>query len=371
MASARKRYEAFPVALANLDLVRMEEVFRLGALRDGIQLVTTDIRFPIFGQVIPRIEIVLHGDAFAKKITVRINQESPFMFDGRHLRAWINGTLREVACEQFVDEGRAPTGMYNFGVMRENGIRSFVFDYHTYCAYSCDYCFKENEWEVLAVTGSGGEKYAQNFDLCLEYVHENAEKFRSAYDIVWLCTGSIKDEETELRRHTQLARTLREVGYERGIYVSQVIPPGIRRDRSRRRDYLHALHEAGITRFNSGVEIVNPEYRRKYIHGFKGEYRFEEYVEIFSDAIEVFGRGGAGSCLLAGIEPLEDTLHGLDTLAGLSVIPAPTVFTPFVLKQARIPFLCDLDGLIAAHTKFHGILERNGIEVFSGVFSLA
>lgn len=366
-----KRMERFKFTLNNLDKIRIEEVFRLGALRDGIQLTTQAMRFPILGQVIPRIEIEISGPDFLKKVTVRINQHSPFLFDGSCLRARINGTDMEVACKQFVDDERAPTGMYNFGMMRENGVRSFVFDYHTYCTYSCDFCFKENEWEVLAIEGGGSNNYKANFAECLEYVSSHQQEFRDDYDIVWLCTGSIPNEKLELERHATLARRLREVGYSRGIYVSQVIPVRIRKDEAARREYLAELHEAGISRFNSGVEIVNPEYRKKYIHGYKGTLVFDDYVNAFRDGIDVFGQYGVGSCLLAGIEPPEDTLHGLKVISDLGVVPAPTVLTPFVEKQKEIPFMYDLDTLIDVHVGFNELIEQYDLPVFSGVFSLA
>lgn len=369
--SVSDRMSRFELKLSNMNKVPLEEVFRLGALRDGIQLATTSLRLPLLGQVIPRIEIEVRGPEFLKKITVRINQSSSFVFDGERLFARINGTDHGVTCKQYVDEERAPAGMYNFGMIRENGVRSFVFDYHTYCAYSCDFCFKENEWEVLSIEGSGSRNYKANFAECLAYVDSHASDFRTKYDIVWLVTGSITNEKLELRRHCDLASALRKVGYREGIYVSQVIPPGIRDDRERRLDYLQSLCESGISRFNSGVEIVNFDYRKRYVHGYKGTLSFEDYVNVFRDAIEVFGRFGVGSCLLAGIEPADDTLYGLESIAELGAVPAPTVFTPFVVKQQDIPFVYDLDTLIDVHVGFNKIIERYDLPVFSGVFSLA
>jgi hypothetical protein len=360
-----------PLTLSNADRVRLEEVFRLGVLRDGIQMTTLDVRFPILGQVVPRVELEISGPGFLKKVTVRVNQRSPFTFDGSTLTAVINGEMLQVLCVQFVDEGRAPTGMYNFGLLRENGVRSFVFDYHTYCAYSCDFCFKENEWEVLAIQGSAPANYKANFAECLEYVGTHAEDFRTKYDIVWLCTGSITQEQLELDRHCRLASELRSVGYREGIYVSQVIPKGIKDDRAARIAYLERLKEAGVSRFNTGVEIVGTQLRRQYIHGYKGTLTFDDYVAIFKDAVDVFGRFSVGSCLLAGIEPPEDTLRGLEVIAELGVVPSPTVLTPFVVKQEDIPFVYDLDTLIDVHVTFYDIIARYDLPVFSGVFSLA
>jgi hypothetical protein len=249
--------------------------------------------------------------------------------------------------------------MYNFGTMRENGTRSFVFDYHTFCTYSCDFCFKENEWEVLAVEGHAmnTRSYKANFEKCLQYIDEHAEDFRTRYDIVWLCTGSIKGFELELRRHCQIAEKLRSVGYKEGIYVSQVVPPEIKADRPRRKEYLQTLRNSGISRFNSGIEIVGQEFRQRYIHGFKGEYSFDDYVQIFEDAVSVFGPFNVGSCLLTGIEPADLTLRGLKVISQLGVVPAPTVFTPFVIKQQSIPFMFGLDELIRAHHEFTKMIE--------------
>lgn len=371
MPSRVERAAHFNIDLRGVEKVRIEEVFRLGALRDGIQLTTVDVRFPVLGQVIPRIEIELSGPDWRKKVTVRVNQSSPFMFDGHELTASINGQRQSVPCGQFVDEGRAPTGMYNFGLLRENGMRSFVFDYHTYCAYSCDFCFKESEWEVLAVQGGKPANYTANFDACIAYVQEHAEDFASKYDIVWLCTGSITAEQLELERHCRLATELRSAGYTGGIYVSQVIPPSIRHDAAHRRAYLTAMKEAGISRFNSGVEIVNNDYRRRYVHGYKGTLTFEDYTTVFAEAVDIFGHHEVGSCLLAGIEPAADTLHGLATIAALGVVPSPTVLTPFVVKQQDIAFCYDLDELIDVHVAFNEIIAKHRLPVFSGVFSLA
>jgi hypothetical protein len=44
---------------------------------------------------------------------------------------------------------------------------------------------------------------------------------------------------------------------------------------------------------------------------------------------------------------------------------------PFVVKQQDIPFCYDLDTLIDVHMSFNEIIDRYGLPVFSGVFSLA
>ena len=337
-------------------------------LKDGIQLITNKIHLPIYGEVIPRIEVELYGENFQKRVTVRVNQISSFLFDGEKVYAMLNNVIYEVEAKICFDEKRNQLGMYNFGMLRENGARSFVLDYHTYCCYACKFCFKENEWENRLIECQEDSNYEQNFIKCMQYIEDNKEKFVKDYDIIWLCTGSILDYEVEKDRNCKIASKLREIGYQGDIYASQVIPKPIVKKHIERRKFLQTLKDSGISRFNSGVEIVDSSIRKEYISEYKGKIEFEDYVNMFEDAIEIFGYQRVGSCLLAGIEKSTDTLSVLEKLAKLGVVPAPTVFTPFVIKQLNIPFLLSLDELIYAHIQFNKIIEKYNLPVF---FSLA
>lgn len=366
-----EKIKRFAIESKYFDTIRIEEIIRLAVLREGIQLITNEIRLPIYGQVIPRIEIDLIGANFNKRVTVRVNQESHFLYDGEKICSMINSKNVYVKAKVCFDESRNKLGMYNFGMMRENGVRSFVFDYHTYCCYSCKFCFKENEWENRLIEGNSEKNYELNFNNCIEYIKTNANKFKNDYDIIWLCTGSILDYKLELDRNCRLASVLRSEGYTGQIYLSQVIPNEILMKSNERTDFFRKLKDAGINRFNSGIEIVDPYKRNELISGYKKNIELNDYLMVFKDAINVFGHHNVGSCLLAGIEQANDTIRGLEELARLGVVPAPTVFTPFVTKQLEIPFVLSLDDLIYTHIEFNRIIDLYNLPVFSGVFSLA
>ena len=262
--------------------------------------------------------------------------------------------------------------MYNFWMLRENGIRSFVFDYHTYCCYSCKFCFKENERENRLIEGDPHYlDYSKNFEDCLSYIENNIDKFIHNYDIIWLCTGSIIDYEEDLKRNCIIASKLRQIGYKGDIYLSQVVPREIINDTHLRKEHFIRLKEAGISRFNTWVEIVNPNLRKEYIKWFKWEIIFSDYINIFRDAIDIFWYKKVWSCLLIGLENKEESLLWLEQLWELWVVPAPTIFTPFVIKQLEIPFVLSLDELIETHIEFNSILNKYRLPVFSWVFSLA
>ena len=355
-----------------LDKLEIAEIIRLGILKDGIQLITKDIKLPIYGQVIPRIELELKTSKEEKRVTVRINQESPFMFDGEMIYVAFNENIYSIQAHLCKDKSSNSLGMYNFWMLRENGIRSFVFDYHTYCCYSCKFCFKENERENRLIEGDSlNIDYSKNFEKCLNYIEENIDKFTNNYDIIWLCTGSIINYEEDLTRNCTIASKLREIGYKGDIYLSQVIPKEIINDQNLRKEHFIRLKDSGVSRFNSWVEIVNQTLRKSFIKWFKWEITFSDYVNIFRDAIDIFWYQKVGSCLLIGLESKEESLNWLEQLWKLWVVPAPTVFTPFVIKQLKIPFYLSLDELIETHIGFNSIIKKYKLPVFSWVFSLA
>ena len=130
-------------------------------------------------------------------------------------------------------------------MLRENGVRSFVFDYHTYCCYSCKFCFKENERENRLIEGdSYNFDYDKNFENCITYIEKNIDKFINDYDIIWLCTGSILNYEKDLERNCTIASKLRDVGYRGDIYLSQVIPREIINDKYMRMEHFNRLKDS-------------------------------------------------------------------------------------------------------------------------------
>lgn len=344
------------------------EVMRLMALKWGVRLQTQSLRFPLVGSVIPRFELELPTDP-VKKITVRINQSSPVCFDGSMLSAPTTD-LEPFAVPATSLHDDDSEGVYKFGMMRCNAPRSWVYDYHTYCCYKCAFCFKESEWEIRKALDTKKSSYAANFEQCLEHAASNGSKMSDSYDIVWLCTGSIPNHNLELERHTKLARALRTSGYRGEIYLSQVISREMFSDSEIMRETFTQLKESGVTRFNTGLEIADPELRDRFIEGHKGTLRVADYVRVFEEAVSIFGRFNVGSCLLAGIEPTENTFKALEHLTEIGVAPAPTVFTPFTIQQLDIPFIPTISECLELREEFIRLLESHGLPKFSGVFSL-
>ena len=83
---------------------------------------------------------------------------------------------------------------------------------------------------------------------------------------------------------------------------------------------------------------------------FDGQVRLVgiEATDLVQTALDIHklspvGVAALGKLLTAGAEDKKNTISGLEELAKLGVVPAPTVFTPFVIKQLDIPFVLSLD----------------------------
>lgn len=358
--------KSLPSSLS-FNLLPAPEIIRLMALRDGVNISSKEIIIPTLGNIIPRFEIDLNTTP-TKRITVRVNSHSPVTFTGSHLIAQTD--FESTISTPATLAEKQPEGIYKFGMMRENAPRSWVYDYHTYCCYTCSFCFKESEWEARKIIGSTPTSYKDNYASCIDHARKNASLMTEKYDIVWLCTGSIPNSTLELERHCLLAETLRENGYLGDIYLSQVISSSMIQSDNDCMEQMTKLKNSGITRFNTGVEIISKELRSKYIEGHKGDLTYSDYLNVFKIAVSVFGRGYVGTCLLAGLESSDLVLRCLAELMQYGVNPAPTVFTPFTKSQLNIPFRLSIDELVSLSADFKSLQQINMLPQFSGVFSL-
>lgn len=87
------------------------------------------------------------------------------------------------------------------------------------------------------------------------------------------------------------------------------------------------LWDQGINGLSINMELWNAELRKKYMHG-KGALSREDYLKFIERAVEVFGHGKVRSLLMVGIEPVEDTLIGVEELARRGCDPVLSPFRP-------------------------------------------
>ncbi|MEW6408312.1 MAG: radical SAM protein, partial [Patescibacteria group bacterium] len=96
-----------------------------------------------------------------------------------------------------------------------------------------------------------------------------------------------------------------------------------------RRDvsYVDKLYSWGVNELSVNLELFNPQIADRMIVG-KNKIGREGYFRFLERAVEVYGRNKVRSILLVGLEPLEDTLRGVEALAQRGVSPVLSPFRP-------------------------------------------
>ncbi len=69
---------------------------------------------------------------------------------------------------------------------------------------------------------------------------------------------------------------------------------------------------------------------RKTVCPGKSEITINEYGKVIEYAVKVFGEGNVSSWLIAGLEPVESTIQGIDFIIEHGGIPFLAVFRPLV-----------------------------------------
>ena len=87
------------------------------------------------------------------------------------------------------------------------------------------------------------------------------------------------------------------------------------------------LKEIGNHGLSINLEVYNQKVARRIMAG-KWKVGRNRYLDFIEEAVEIFVEGRIRSLLLIGIEPLEDTLQGVNALAERGCDPVLSPFSP-------------------------------------------
>jgi len=91
--------------------------------------------------------------------------------------------------------------------------------------------------------------------------------------------------------------------------------------------YVDKLHSWGVHELSINLEIFNEKLSSDMIVG-KYSVGRSHYVKFLERAVKVFGKNNVRSLLLVGLEPVKDTLGGIELLASIGVSPVLSPFRP-------------------------------------------
>lgn len=105
-------------------------------------------------------------------------------------------------------------------------------------------------------------------------------------------------------------------------------------DNSQYEGYIRHLNEIGVHGLSINMELNNPDYLKKFCPE-KYAIGQANYLKFLELAVKIFGTDKVRSLLIVGIEPLEETLKGVEKLAKIGVNPVLSPLFPY--GEANFP----------------------------------
>jgi hypothetical protein len=126
--------------------------------------------------------------------------------------------------------------------------------------------------------------------------------------------------------------------------------------------HLETLKKVGINGLSINLEMFGEDGSRR-IMPVKAKLGKSYWFDFFARAVDVFGRGKVRSLILVGLEPLEETLRGVEALASVGCDPVLSPFRPdphTPLRRLKPP---TVELLIQAYERSLEIVDKYGVKL--------
>ncbi|HVT60399.1 MAG TPA: radical SAM protein [Thermoanaerobaculia bacterium] len=122
------------------------------------------------------------------------------------------------------------------------------------------------------------------------------------------------------------------------------------------------LHEAGIHGLSINLELWNPERARALMRP-KARLGRDHFLGFIARAVEIFGAGKVRSLLVAGLEPMADTLQAVEALAQRGCDPVLSPFRPDPSTPLRHTAPPSIDFLAELYERSAETVDRLGVRL--------
>ncbi|KNH24433.1 biotin synthase [Pseudomonas syringae] len=110
------------------------------------------------------------------------------------------------------------------------------------------------------------------------------------------------------------------------------------------------------------LEVFNPDLFSEVCPGKARDYTRERFFAAFEAAVDVLGRGNVYAGFVAGMEPLESIIEGIEYFGDMGVVPAVAAFHPDAGSQYSNRQRPSVDFLIKLGKKMSEIYCREGFQ---------
>ena len=129
-------------------------------------------------------------------------------------------------------------------------------------------------------------------------------------------------------------------------------------DASQYKPYLQHLKSVGIKGIAANLELNNPDLLKHYCPE-KALIGQTKYLKFLEHSVDTFGQDNVRSLLIAGLEPLDETIAGVEKLAERGVNPVLSPLFPYGEAQGRT----DAEFFIEAKERSDEICDKHKIKM--------
>jgi hypothetical protein len=90
------------------------------------------------------------------------------------------------------------------------------------------------------------------------------------------------------------------------------------------------LIDLGVDHFSFCYEFMNPDYFALYLPGKQATLGQQAFFDALEYTARKLGKGAVSGEIIAGVEPIEDTLRAIDYITGVGAFPTVCIFRPVI-----------------------------------------
>ena len=223
-----------------------------------------------------------------------------------------------------------------------------------YAGTECRFCGIDENLE------SGRDPYPKRIDDFLETLEEARSHPGFRHGPV-LAGGTTATPDRGAKVHAKFLRPIKEAFPDNWLRLT-IAPPSEEK-------YVDMLFEAGADMVGYNYEIYDPQLFDKLCSGKvkdieNGVPGHTQYDRMIGHIVRQYGMGHANANLLAGLEPAQSTVDGIEHLASMGVIPTIFVFVPLngtALAGQKPPSIREM---IYIYASLKSITEEFGVDTY-------
>lgn len=123
------------------------------------------------------------------------------------------------------------------------------------------------------------------------------------------------------------------------------------------------LIDLGVDHFSFCYEFHNPEYFEKFCPGKAEAFGQDTFFRAMEYVSKKMGKGRNSGEIIAGIEPIDDTLAAIDYITGAGCFPTVCIFRPLVGAELEDNPSPRYDDMVAVMRRVYESCMRNSIPV--------